>query len=203
VTDITPYSPVPIDVAESELVRPRLLLLGTSLASAGVFVGYAALTGFYAASRQAVRATGVEWLPDGVAIPLTQPNFMLLTLTFSAVSMLWALSSVRHDDRANAYVAFALTLVFGIAQILQTAYLLSLMGLEAGSDPAAALIYTMIGLQLALMAAALAYLVAMALRTLGGGYSARDYEGVLSATVFWFTTVGVYAILWYAVYITK
>jgi heme/copper-type cytochrome/quinol oxidase subunit 3 len=203
VTDITPYQPIPADVPEGAPVRPQLLLIGTSLVSAAVLVGYAGLTGFYIASRQAVTATEIPWLPEGVGIPLTQPNFMLLTLTFSVISMMWALWAVRTDDRANALIAFTLTVVFGLAQIIQTAYLLTLMEMPAAGNPAAALIYTMIGLQLALTAVGLAHVVAMALRTLGGGYSARDYEGVLSATVFWITTVGVYTMLWYAVYITK
>jgi heme/copper-type cytochrome/quinol oxidase subunit 3 len=202
-TDISPYKPVPLGVVASEPARPRLLLIGTALASAAVFVGYASIIGFYLSQRAAVRAGGDAWLPDGVKIPLTQPNFMLLTLSFSAVSMLWALSSVRHDDRANAFLAFGLTLVFGFAQVAQTAYLFSLMALPVAGSAAGALILTLIGLQLAVAAAAMAYVVAMALRTLGGGYSSNDYEGVLCAVVFWMTSVGVYTLLWYAVYITK
>jgi heme/copper-type cytochrome/quinol oxidase subunit 3 len=171
--------------------------------AAAVIVGYVGLTSYYAHVRQGVLGTDQPWLPSGVTIPLTQPNFMLLTMVFSAVAMAWALSAVRHDDRPNAFIAFGLTLMFGFAQIAQTAYLLTLMKLPAAGNPAAALIYTMVGVQLATTAMAMGYVVAMALRTLGGGYSARDYEGVLSATVFWFTNVGVYIILWYAVYITK
>jgi heme/copper-type cytochrome/quinol oxidase subunit 3 len=202
-TDITPYKGIPLDVSEGEPIRPRLLLIGTSLASASVTVGYAGIVGYYLSRRAALRATGDLWIPDNVSIPLTQPNFMMLTLTFSAISMLWALWAVRNDDRANAFIAFALTLVFGFAQIAQTAYLLTLMEMPAAGSEAAALIYAMIGIQLALTGVAMAYVVVMALRTLGGGYSAKDYEGVLSATVFWIMTVGVYATLWYAVYITK
>lgn len=202
-TDISLYQRIPVDVPESPPARPRLLLIATSMVAAAVVVGYVGLTAYYAHVRQGVLGTDQPWLPSGVTIPLTQPNFMLLTMVFSAVAMAWALSAVRHDDRPNAFIAFALTLMFGFAQIAQTAYLLTLMKMPAAGNPAAALIYTMVGLQLATTAMALGYVVAMALRTLGGGYSARDYEGVLSATVFWFTNVGVYIILWYAVYITK
>jgi heme/copper-type cytochrome/quinol oxidase subunit 3 len=204
-TDITPYQPIPLDVAGSAPARPRLLLLATCLASAATLVGYISLTGYYAQARSLALAGAPDatWLPEGVKIPLTQPNFMLLTLAFSAVSMAWALSAVRHDDRANAFIAFTLTLMFGFAQIAQTAYLLTLMNMPGAGNEAAALIYTMVGIQLAVLAVAMAFVVAMALRTLGGGYSATDYEGVLSASVFWFTNVGVYLVLWYAVYITK
>lgn len=202
-TDITPYDAIAADVAASPPARPRLLLLATSLASAAVLVGYAGLVGYYLSERAAVVATGQSWLPDGVDIPLTQPNFMLLTLSFSAVSIIWAVAAVRSDDRANALIALGLTLVFGFAQIAQTAYLLTLMGMPASAGEQAALVYALIGLQLALIGAAMAYVAVIALRALGGGYSARDYEGVLGAAVFWLMTIGVYTALWYAVYITK
>jgi heme/copper-type cytochrome/quinol oxidase subunit 3 len=201
-TDITLYDAVPIDVAPPEPPRPRLLVMATSLTCAAVIVGYAGLIGYYISRRAAVVASGEPWLPD-VSIPLTQPNFMMLTLAFSVVSMLWAVSAIRSDDRANAYIAFGLTLVFGFAQIAQTAYLLTLMGLTAGSGEQGVLIYSLIGLQLALSGVGMAYIAIMAIRTLGGGYSAKDYEGVLSAAIFWIMTVGVYTALWYAVYIIK
>lgn len=202
-TEITPYDAVPLDVSASEPARPRLLLMGTALACAAVAVGYAGMLGFYLSERAAVLANGQVWLPDGVVIPLTQPNYMMLSLAFSVVSMLWAVSAIRHDDRSNALIAFGLTLVFGFSQIAQTAYLLTIMEMVAASSERAVLIYSLIGAQLVLIGLAMGYVVTTAIRTLGGGYSARDYEGVLSATMVWITAVGIYAALWYAVYITK
>ena len=202
-TDITPFDAIPLDVEAGSPVRPRLLLLATSLTCAAVIVGYAGLIGFYASQRAEVVAAGGAWLPDGVTIPLTQPNFMLLTLSFSLVTVIWAVSAIRANDRANALIAFAMTLVFGFAQLAQTGYLLTLMNMPAAESEAAALIYALVGIQLALTAVGMGYLVVMALRTLGGGYSDKDYEGVLSAALFWIMTVGVYTALWYAVYIIK
>ncbi|MCP3992722.1 MAG: hypothetical protein GY724_26885 [Actinomycetia bacterium] len=202
-TDVTPYDAVPLDVSPSEPARPRLLLLATSLVCTSILVGYGSLVGYYLSERATVVAAGQAWLPSGVTIPLTQPNFMMLTLTFSVISILWAVSAIRANDRANALIAFALTLMFGFAQIAQTGFLLSLMGMVAADSPRAVLIYTMIGIQLVLIGLAMGYVAVMALRTLGGGYSPKDYEGVLSAAVFWTMTVGVYSALWYAVYITK
>jgi heme/copper-type cytochrome/quinol oxidase subunit 3 len=202
-TDITPYDAVPLDARASEPVRPRLLLVATSLVGAAIAVGYGSLLGFYLSERAAVRATGQAWLPEGVSIPLTQPNFMMLTLAFSVVTMLWAVSAIRADDRANALIAFVLTLVFGFAQLAQTAYLLEIMGMEAAGSEQAVLIYALIGIQLALTGIAMGFVAVTALRTLGGGYSRRDYEGVMSAALFWIVSVGVYTALWYAVYITK
>ncbi len=202
-TDITPYDAVPLDVVASSPARPRLLLIATSLVSAAVVVGYAGLLGYYISQRAAVIATGERWLPDGVNIPLTQPNFMLLTMVFSIVSMIWAVAAIRSDDRANAYIAIVLTLVFGFSQIVQTAYLLNIMEMPITAGDQAALIYALVGTQLVLTGLGMGYVLVMGLRTMGGGYSAKDYEGVLSAAIFWIMTVGVYTALWYAVYITK
>ncbi|MEL7156291.1 MAG: hypothetical protein AAFN30_06805 [Actinomycetota bacterium] len=202
-TDITVYDPVPLDVAAPEPVRPRLLLIATSLVSVAAVMGYAGLLGFYISERAAALQRGETWLPDGVVIPLTQPNFMLLTMSLSVVSMLWAVSAVRNEDRGNAYLAFGLTLVFGFAQIVQTGYLLTIMEMPAAESMQAVLIFALVGIQLVLTGLAMGYVTVAMLRTLGGGYSPRDYEGVLSATIFWIMTVGVYIALWYTVYITK
>jgi heme/copper-type cytochrome/quinol oxidase subunit 3 len=201
-TDITTYDAIPADAAPGEPARPRLLLVGTSLASAGIVLGYAGLMGYYLSARAAVIASGERWLPEGVNIPLTQPNFMMFTLALSVVTVLWATQAVRADDRPNAFIAFGLTLMFGFAQIVQTSYLLTLVEMPGASEPAA-LIYSLVGIQLVLIGLAMGYVAVMALRTIGGGYSARDYEGVVSAAIFWIMSVGVYAALWYAVYITK
>ena len=202
-TDITLYDPIPLDAPAAEPARPRLLLIATSLVCAAIVVGYAGLLGLYISERQAVLQAGEQWLPEGVVIPLTQPNFMMMTLFNSVLSMLWALYAVRKDDKANAYAAFALTLIFGFAQIVQTAFLLNLMGMPGAESMQAVLIYSLVGIQIATMAAAMGFVVVAAVRTIGGGYSARDYEGVLAATIFWIMAVGVYTALWYAVYITK
>ncbi len=202
-TDITPFDAVPLDVAAREPNRPRLLLLGTGLVCASVLVGYGGLVGYYLSERSAVLAAGQPWLPSGVKIPLTQPNFMMLTLVFSAITVFWAVAAIRANDRASTLIAFALTLMFGFAQIAQTGFLLSLMDMAAADSPRAVLIYALIGTQLALIGLAMGDVVITAFRTLGRGYSVKDYEGVLSAAVFWTMTVGVYSALWYAVYITK
>ncbi len=205
-TDITPYDAIPLDVASGPPARPRLLLIATGLVSSAIFIGYYSLVGHYISERQTTlrdSEPGTQWLPDGVSIPLTQPNFMLLTMVFSIVSMIWAVAAIRSDDRANAYIAIVLTLVFGFSQIVQTAYLLNIMEMPITAGDQAALIYALVGTQLVLTGLGMGYVLVMGLRTMGGGYSAKDYEGVLSAAIFWIMTVGVYTALWYAVYITK
>ncbi|MFV0526628.1 MAG: cytochrome c oxidase subunit 3 [Acidimicrobiales bacterium] len=196
-----PHDIIPEYVDAPEPARPRLLLLATSLVSAAVLVGYGAMVGYYLSVRAPVRASGESWLPAD--IPLTQPNFMLITIVMSVISAGWTIQAVRNNDKANSYIAFSLTILFGFAQVAQTAYLLTLLETPAGDGEAASLMYLLIGTQIAVMLAAMAFMALTLLRTLGGGYSARDSEGVLSSAIFWFVSAGVYTLLWYVVYISK
>jgi hypothetical protein len=43
----------------------------------------------------------------------------------------------------------------------------------------------------------------MGFQALGGQLSGRDAEGMSAAALYWYATIAVYAVLWYAVYITK
>lgn len=202
-TDITPYEFVPADVAAPEPSRPRLLMLATSLVSVGVAMGFLGLLGYYVAERAAVIQTGQRWLPDGVDIPLTQPNFMGLTVAFSVVTIWWAVSAIRNDDRGNALLAYVMTVVFGISQLAQTGYLLTIMELQIAADERSALMFAIIGAHMVLTIVAIGFVAVVGLRTLAGDFSAREYDGVLSAATFWTVVAALYGVMWYAIYITK
>jgi heme/copper-type cytochrome/quinol oxidase subunit 3 len=199
----TSHDLIPVDVTPATPARPRLLVLATSLASAAMTMGFVGLISVYISARAEVVASGERWLPDGVNIPLTQPNFMGLTLAFSVVTMWWAVSAIRNDDRPNTMLAFALSLMFAFAFLAQTGYLLTLMEMEILADERSALLYAVIGTHIAMTIVAIVFALVMALRTLGGDYGSRDFEGVLSAAIFWTMTVALYGVLWYAIYITK
>lgn len=202
-TDITPYPALPDDVPAAVYARPRLLMAGTALASAAVVMGFLALIVYYVSERAAVVQTGEVWLPNGVTIPLTQPNFMGLTLAFSVISVWWSVASIRDNERANSYAAFALTFLFGFAYLSQTAYLLTIMEMEILASERAMLIYAIIGTHIVLTLVAMGYLIVMLLRTMGGEFSPSYFEGVRSSAMFWTVIVVLYSVLWYAIYITK
>jgi len=202
-TELVPYPTIPADVIVPEPARPRVLLLGTMLASVAVSMGFLGLLAHYIHSRATVIATGETWLPQGVVIPLTQPNFMGLTTAWSVVSVWWFVQAVRNDDRGNALLASMATTVFGVGIIAQTAYLFSLMAIDPRADERSILLFAVIGTYLALLIAAIGLLLIMTFRTLGGGYSSRDVEGPLSAATFWTVVSALYGVMWYVIYITK
>ena len=205
-SDISIREIIPEDIAAPAPSRPRLLVIGTALASVAVIVGFGALLSLYVRLRALwIVGDNGPWLPRGVTIPLTQPNMMAMTLVLSLVTVLWAVAAMRNDDRPNTYIAIAVSLLFGFAYIAQTGYLLTLMEMPIAGDAAARapLFYAVIGTHLALTGAAMGYLAIMGIRSLGGNYSAKDVEGLYGATMFWFVTVALYFAMWYAIYITK
>lgn len=182
--------------------RPRVLLVGTALASAGSFMAFAGLIGIYLSNRSAVLAQGAPWLPEGSTIALTPANMAFATMLLSAVTMWWAVDAVGRNDRQSAYLALALTIFFGVAVINATTFLYSQMNLGVKTT-AGTLIYTVTGAHLAMIVVGLAFAGVMTFRTLGGEYQGRDREGLTAAAVFWYVTIAVHAMVWLAIYVAK
>lgn len=179
-----------------------MLLVGTVLASAAAVMAFAGMVALYLAVRAETIAETGSWLPEGVTIPLAPGNMGLVTLVMSAVTMHWALYSIGNDDRRNTYLAFAVTLVLGIAFINGMAFYFTQIGLAA-SEPVGVLVFGIVGTHLAMVGAGLVFASLMAFRALGGQYSARDREGIAAATLFWYVTIAMYVVVWYAIFVTK
>jgi cytochrome c oxidase subunit 3 len=183
--------------------RPRVLYIGTSLAIAATVMGFAGLIGVYLSARAATIATGDPWLPEGTTIPLTPPNMAMLTLLLSAVTMQWAVDAVGKNDRPHAFLALGITALFGAAYLNAMSFLFTQMGLSIRGSEAAVLIYVITGAHMAMVAGALLFALVMAFRTLGGQYSGRDREGIAAAAMYWHASIAVFAVIWYAIYVTK
>jgi cytochrome c oxidase subunit 3 len=192
------------DAPEAPVARPRVLMVGTAFAIAAMLMTFAALIGIYLTERSTAIYSGTAWIPEGVVIPLNQPNVMLFALLSSSITIQWAVDAARRDDRQQAYLALGLTVVFGIAVINMAAYLYSVMGLDMSvASLTPVLIYTITGLHIAALAGAILFTGLMAFRALGGQYTSRQYDGLSAAALFWHAQVIVYVAIWYAIYITK
>src|SRR5687768_2631343 len=156
----TPPAPAP--------ARPRVLFIGTSLATAATVMAFAGLIGIYLSARAAALSIGDPWLPEGAVIPLTPPNMALLTLVLSAITMQWAVDAVGKHDRPHAYLALGITLLFGAAYLNAMSFLFTQMGMSIRDSEAAVLIYVITGAHMAMVGAAMIFAVVMGFRTLGG-----------------------------------
>jgi heme/copper-type cytochrome/quinol oxidase subunit 3 len=184
--------------------RPRMVVVATGFAVLGSFMLMASLLGIYLVERAALVEAGGTWVPQGVTIPLPQPTMMFFTLVMSSVTVTWASNAIKHDDRRNAYLAFGVTLLLGMAFVNMYAYLNSIVEIDAASAATMpVLYYTVTGAHLVLLVAAMAFLAFMAFRALGGQYSSRNRDGITGAALFWHAQVLIYAVVWYAIYIVK
>ena len=182
--------------------RPRVLLVGTALASAAAVMAFAGLVGVYLAARSATIHHGLKWLPAGSHIPLTPANMSLGTMILSGVTIWWAVYAVGQNDRPSAYLALALTIFFGLAVITAPSFLYTQAKLPVTST-AGGLIYAVTGAHLAMIVIGLGFAGVMTFRTLGGEYHGRDREGLVAAAIFWYATITVYAVIWLAIYVAK
>jgi heme/copper-type cytochrome/quinol oxidase subunit 3 len=183
--------------------RPRLLLLGAAFGSVASALTILGLLAAYLQVRGEELAAGRTALPEGVVLPLTPGNMGMVTLLLSAITMAWVVDALRKDDRPHAYVALGLTLLFGIAFVNSTVYLYQQLQLPPTSAPIAGLLYAVTGAHLVMVVGGMLFVAVMGFHALGGQLTGRDAEGMSAAALYWYATIAVYAVLWYAVYVTK
>lgn len=197
------------DVPPAPPRRPRVLLVGTTLVSAASIAMFGGLLAAYFALRADVVSQGEQWLPDGSSIPLSPGNMTMVTLAMSLVTAQWAVHAGKQRDRGHAYFALGLTVLLGIAHVVQMGFLFTQWGVPlnaaAGEEPTtqAVLLFTIMGLHIAMVAAALIFFILMLLRSLGGQFTGRDVEGLSAAALYWYVTVGIFVVLWYGILIVK
>jgi heme/copper-type cytochrome/quinol oxidase subunit 3 len=194
------------------LPRPRTLLIGTAYATVATVMVFFGLFGLYFAERSAAIKAAVPpanphtaWIKTGT-ISLVPGGMMMGTMVMSAVTMAWAVYSIRRDDRPRAYLALALTALFGVAVINQTVYYYKSMGLAisgTGASLQGLLIFVITGAHLVMIGAAVVFLLLMAFRALAGQYSSRQADGIVAASIFWYATVAVYTVIYFGIYVAK
>jgi heme/copper-type cytochrome/quinol oxidase subunit 3 len=183
--------------------RPRVLLVGTAMAAGAAATGLLAMVALYTELRAETVGSGRTWLPEDADVQLTPGNMGLVSLVMSMVTVAWAVYALRNNDRVHAGLAILVTLVFGAAFITDTWYFWTQAGLVVGRDPQAVLIYAITGAHVAMIVAGMIFLLVMAFRALGGQLTGRASEGVEAAALFWYVAIAVYAVVWYAIYVTK
>lgn len=194
---------VPGTVPAAAPARPRLVLLGTAMGIAASFMAFAGLFGVYLATRADVLTSGKPWLPSGSNISLTPASMTFFTFLLSAITMQWSIQAIGNNDRQHALMALAVTILFGVCCINGVTFLLAQSGLGAADSAAGVLIYVISGAHIAMTVAGLVFITLMTFRTVGGEYSGRDREGIVAASLFWYATIAVYAVIWYAIYVVK
>ena len=190
--------------------RPHGQVVAVAMIAAGSAMAIFAMLGIYLAARHGVKVAGNDWIPAG-GLTLTGPNLALFTLLLSLPAMAWAQYAVARDDRQNMWVALGLVLLLGVAFINAESFVLTNLQLSTPPAPAVGiadslpgmLIFTIIGAHIVMVGAAMVSILLTGLRTLGGQFTSRNREGVSAVALYWYVTVAVFPVLWYAIYVTK
>lgn len=109
---------------------------------------------------------------------------------------------MSNNDRVNTALALGVSLLFGAAFLNQSVFLFTVAGVTL-AQPEGKLFYAVTGAHMAMVIAAMVFVVFVAFRALGGQYSSRNPDGVSAAAVFWDAMVAVYAVVWVGVYVMK
>ncbi len=185
-----------------EVSRPRSLLVGTMFGTAAAFMFFCAVVGIYVLERAAARDAGVEWFPADV-VELGPSGFIFWTLILSVFTVQWAVQAINADDRINAYVALALTGLFGAAIFNQLWFIINDTGFALAADTGQFLFFVVNGTFIVFLIAAVVFIALTTVRALAGQFGPRRAEAVSSAALVWNTVVFMWAIVYYLIYITK
>jgi len=185
--------------------RARNLLVATGFGIAGTLMYFGGIFGVYLRERAEVRSSGGSWIPDKAHIELTPPGMIIWTLLISVAVIQWAVYSIKRDDRQHALLAVGTTLLMGAMVLVQHGWQLSQMNLVADEGPttAATLIYTIVGSYMVAFVIAMIFVALMGFRALAGQYSSRQTDGIVAASLYWYSLVFIYFIIWIAVFIAK
>ena len=139
-------------------------------------------------------ADGMEMGPAGM---------MMVTLILSSVSVQWAVQAARAQDRPHGFLALGVTMLLGAAVFNQFWFIYQDTGLTVDGSDAGLLFYTITGIFLVMLAAAMLMTAITTVRSLLGAFSGELAHTIQAAAVFWHATVLCYSVVWYIVFITK
>ncbi len=184
-------------------VRDRSLLVATGFGVAATVMYFAGLFGIYFSERSDVRDAGGAWIPSDARIELTPPGMIMWTLIISVFVLQWAVYSIKRDDRQHGLLAIGAALSMGAMVVVQSAWQFQQMGLVADESVVSVLIYTIAGSYLAAVIVGMVFIALVGFRALAGQYSSGQTDGVVAASIYWYTLVFIYFIIWIGVFIAK
>ena len=186
----------------AEATRPRTIVVGALLATGAAFMAFAALVSLYVQQRQAARAAGLEWFPEGT-VELGPAGMMMMTLVLSMVTVQWAVQAARTEDRPHGFIALGVTLMFGAAVINQFWFVYQDTAFAIDGGRAQLLFYAVTGSFIAMLIAGMAMLAVTTIRSLMGPFGRELAHGVQAAAAYWHMLVLCYFLIWYVIFINK
>lgn len=186
----------------ANVTRPRTVLVGTMFASGAAFMTFLGVVVVYLSARADARSAGEEWFPSGT-IELGPAGFVFATLILSTVTVQWAVQAINNEDRKNAFVALALTGLFGAAVFNQLWFIINDTGFALAADTAQFMFFLVNGTFIVFLISAVGFLALTFLRALVGQFGPRKADSLAAAAFYWNTVAFMWSIAWYVIYVTK
>ena len=180
--------------------RRNVLLVGTILAIAAAAVMLGGVLGDYLHARDATKAAGDPWPPEGTTIPNVALFVSFIGLTLSSFFAQWAVSAIKLDDRRQAYMATSFTIALGLLFINGMTFSWQRLAQVAGDTPYATHMYAVTVTHVLFVVAAIAMWVVVAFRVYGGAFSPTNREPVVAATVVWHFVVVAGIVVWWTLW---
>ena len=183
------------------------------VATAFVAAGVAALMGgmlamwlqFRANAPTRVASDGVslikDWLKKDVAIPEVAATTMMFTFVIACVMAQWAVYSARRGDKSHTTLALAVTLFTALAIMNAQVALWMQIDIVLRDDAYETMFYTVTGTMFAVVASAMVYSLVAMFRVLAG--RTGDHDVLAGHALYWYAVSGMFATMWFIVYVQK
>jgi cytochrome c oxidase subunit 3 len=142
-----------------------------------------------------------DWLKADIAIPEVAATTMMFTFLIACVMAQWAVYSGRRNDKSHTTLALAVTLFTGLALLNVQAALWMQMDIVLRDDAYQTMFYTITGMMFAIIASAVVYSLVAMFRVLAG--RTNDNDVLAAHALYWYATYGIFAALWFVVYVQK
>ncbi len=179
-----------VDPAESPLTPESwgklgmwVFLAADAMSFGGLLAGYGAL-----------RAGAIDWPNPSEVLGISLTAFMTFLLICSSLTMVKALSAIRHGNRAGMRNYLLLTILAGVIFLGLQAYewnhLIHGLGIGFASNPFGSHLFgttffAITGLHGAHVTAGVIYLMIIVINNMRGKYSADNFNGVELVGLYW------------------
>jgi cytochrome c oxidase subunit 3 len=142
-----------------------------------------------------------DWLKSDVAIPEVAATTLMITFVIACVMAQWAVYSARRGDKSHTTLALAITIFTGLAIVNAQIALWMQIDLVLRNDAYETMFYAITGTMMAIIVSAVVYSFVAMFRVLAG--RGADHDVLRAHALYWYAVSGMFAALWFVVYVQK
>jgi cytochrome c oxidase subunit I+III len=178
---------------------PDLVTFAVGALCVALLVAFGALFGAFLSLRSGT----LVWPPRGTAVENYYGTTLSLTMFVGVAVAEWAVWAIRKGERTQAYAAYALQIVLGLAFINLLSFVVHVSRFGPATDPYGTIYYAFAILMGASVALAVAAAVVALARFAGGQVTAPQRAVARSAALIWHTVTIGWVVMYWAIYVVK